>query len=110
MSCIAGNDRNEPRPYGFGHPINGQLQFALNHFVHFFLWMEVLVNRRASFKIVVRESHTRRVEVAPIPARQAFGDFQFADVNNWHEQPARLANMLAIILIALSRVRDYKEP
>lgn len=84
MAGVARNDGGETRPYDLGLPINGQLQFALNHFVHFFFWMEMFVNRCAALKVVMREGHTRRVEVPPIPAGQPFGDIQFADVNNGH--------------------------
>jgi hypothetical protein len=49
------------------HSVYGDLEFALDHLVNFFLRMEVLVNGGAAREIVMRKRHTRRVKIAFMP-------------------------------------------
>src|SRR6185437_7110952 len=65
MADTGGHDGHEPRTDDLRHAVNRQLKLALDHFIIFFLGMEMLVNRRAAHEIVVREGHARRVEIGP---------------------------------------------
>ena len=44
MADATWHDRYHARPGDLGHAVDGQLELTLDHFVDFFLRMEVLVN------------------------------------------------------------------
>jgi hypothetical protein len=46
--------------------------------------MEVLVNGRSLFKVVVRERHVLGMEIASVPAGQALPDREFVGVQKGH--------------------------
>ena len=74
MANITWYDPDRTRSGDLRHAVYGQLEFALDHLIYFFLRMEVLMNGRAPHKIVVREGHARRVEIASMPTGQALND------------------------------------
>jgi hypothetical protein len=57
---------------------------AFDKFIDLFLWVEMFVNGRAAFEIVVGEGHAGRVKVASVPSRQTFNDFECARIYEWH--------------------------
>src|ERR1700677_1793084 len=80
-----------------GFAVDGHFQLAFGYFVNFFLRMEVFVNGRAAFEVVMREGHVRGMEIAAEPAGQAFDYFQAAGVNKSHKR------LLGIILARVVR-------
>ena len=84
MARITGHNRDQAGSGDLCRAVNRHLQLSLNYFVNLFLGMEVLVNRRAALEVVMREGHVRGVEIASVPPRKAFGDFQTVDVNEGH--------------------------
>src|SRR5208282_1143614 len=84
MARITGHDGHQTRAGNLRYAVDGHLQLALDHLVDLFLRMEVLVNCRAPLEVVMRKRHARRVEIASIPAGQAFGDRKAAGVDKRH--------------------------
>jgi len=84
MAHITRNDGDQTRSGDLSRAVDGHLKLAFDHLVNFFLRMEVLVNGRATGEVVMRERHARRLEIPPIPARQALNDIQAAGVNKGH--------------------------
>src|ERR1051326_1995803 len=68
----ARNNRHHARPRDLRLAVNRDLQFALDYLVNLFLGMIMLVDRGAAHKLIMRECHVLRMEIAPLPARQAF--------------------------------------
>src|SRR3981081_3275833 len=68
---------------------DSELQFAFDHFVHFFLRMAMLMDRGSCVEFIMREGHVGRIEVAASPARQPFDCRQFAGIDEWHTPPPR---------------------
>src|SRR5260370_37677808 len=87
VANIARYDRHPTCPGDLGHAIDGYLELALEHFIYFFLRMEVLMNGRPQSKIVVRECHARRVKIAPMPAGQALNNTEGTGVDERHAEP-----------------------
>src|SRR4029077_7277365 len=67
-----------------GNAVDGYLELALDHLIYFFLRMEVLMNGRATHKIIVRECHARRVEIASVPTGQALNDAKAGSIDKRH--------------------------
>jgi hypothetical protein len=84
MAGATRHDGDHPRSRDLSHTVDGHLKLAIDHFIHFFLRMEMFVNGRAAHEVVMRECHARRVEIAPIPTRQALYDREAANVHKWH--------------------------
>jgi hypothetical protein len=66
------------------------LEFALDHFIDFFLRMEVLVNRRTAGKVVMGECHVLRVEISTVPTRQSLDDWKAACIQKGHGSPVNM--------------------
>ena len=71
------------------HAVDGQFQFALDHLVNLFLRMKVFMNGRATLEVVMREGHIRRVEIAPIPARQPLDHGKIVCIDKGHPRILR---------------------
>ena len=84
MAYTSRHDRDHASSGDLCHPIDGHLKLTLDHFVDFFLRMEMLVNKRAAHEIVMRESHAWGVKMASIPTRQALYNAEAADVHKRH--------------------------
>jgi hypothetical protein len=84
MERITRHDRDQARARDLSYTLDDYLELALDHFVNFFLRMEVLVNSCATFEVIMRERHARRVEVTSIPAGQAFDGFEAVRVDERH--------------------------
>ncbi len=52
MADTRRHNRDQPRTGDLSHAVDGHLKLALDHFVDFFLKMEMLVNGRATHEIV----------------------------------------------------------
>lgn len=59
MASIRRHDRDHARSHDLHYTIDGHLEFAVDHFIHFFFRMEVLVDRRSASEVIVRECHVR---------------------------------------------------
>ena len=81
---FAGHNCDQARAGDPRHAVDGDLEFALDHFIDFFLRMEVFVDGRTALEVVVCEGHARRVKIASGPARQAFYRIEAAGVDERH--------------------------
>jgi hypothetical protein len=63
---------------------DGDLEFAFDHVVDFFLTMGMFVDRRTTLEVVMCKGHVRRVEVASMPARQPLDNIEAVDLNKSH--------------------------
>src|ERR1700739_4121057 len=84
MADASRHDGDHSRSGDLDDAVDGHLKLALGYLVDFFLRMEMLVDGCATSEIEVREGHAGRVEVASMPARQALGDAEAADVHKGH--------------------------
>src|ERR1700730_13055746 len=89
MADITRYDCNQARSGDLGKAVDGYFEFALDHFINFFLRMEVLVNRRPARKIVVRERHVLRVEISSVPVWRALNHRKAACFQKWHKRPCQ---------------------
>jgi len=89
MADIGRHDRNQAVAGDLGYAADGYFEFAFDDFVDFFFGMEVFVNGRAAFEVVVREGHFGRVEIASVPARQALDHIESGDVDKGHKIVSR---------------------
>ena len=67
MAGSAWHDRDQARPDELCYSVDGHLELAFDHFVDFFLRMEILVNGCAAREVLVGECHVGGVEIAPEP-------------------------------------------
>ena len=88
MRDIAWDDRNLARAGDLGHTVDRHLKFSLDHLIHFFLRMVVLVDGCVALELVVSERHAWRMEISSIPAGQALYDIKSAGVNERHTDDA----------------------
>src|SRR5215510_434814 len=84
MRNTAGHDCHHVGFDNPGHAINGDFKLALDHFIDLFLRMKMFMDGSASHKIVVREGHAGRMEIASMPARQTLNCTETADIHKWH--------------------------
>src|SRR5579864_973651 len=89
MADASRDDGHEPRTDNLRDTVDRHFKFSVDHFVDFFLRMEMLVNRCAAREIVMRERHAGRVEIASMPTRQPLDNAQLADIHNRHENFSR---------------------
>jgi hypothetical protein len=68
-----------------GRTVDGHFELTLDDLVDFFLRMEVLVNGRAAYEIVVRKRHALRMEIPSVPARQTLNDIEAVGINKGHK-------------------------
>jgi hypothetical protein len=97
VAGVARNDRNDTRSHDVRESVHLHLELTGNDLVHFFLGMEVLVDRRSRCEFVIGESHGRRVEEAAPPARQALDNLEAGRIQKRHQtslahNPRRDAN------------------
>src|ERR1700738_2423322 len=90
MADVCWHDRNQTRSGDPGHAVDGYLEFALDHFIDFFLRMEVLVNRRTARKVVVRECHVLRMEISSVPTRQALNNGKAVCIQKRHSSLVKI--------------------
>lgn len=84
MTHIAGDDGYHARGDNLGFAVDGYFHLSLDHFINFFLRMEVLVNGGAASEFIMRERHAWRVKIAAMPSPQALDDFEIAGVDERH--------------------------
>src|SRR4029453_17208868 len=84
VARVARHDRYDARSHDLRDGVHSNFELARDDFVHFLLWVEVLVDRRTGLELVVGKRHRRREEEAALPARQALDDFETARVQERH--------------------------
>ena len=65
------------------YAINGQFEFTFDDLVDFLLRVEMFMNGRTAFEVVVGKCHAGRMKIASVPARQTLNDFEGAGINKW---------------------------
>lgn len=69
VAHIAWHNPHHARSSNLLGSVDGQFEFTFNDLVDFFLRVEMLVDRRTAFEVVVGERHARRMKIATVPAR-----------------------------------------
>src|SRR5215472_17189199 len=67
MADIARHDPHYTRSSNLLDAVDGQFEFAFDNFVDFFLRMEMFMNGRTAFEVVMGERHASGVKVASVP-------------------------------------------
>jgi len=86
------HDGNQPRASNLCNTVDRHLKFPLDHFVNLFLRMEMLVDRRAAYEVIMCERHTGRVKIAPVPTGQALNDTKASGIYERHKKELRPGN------------------
>src|SRR5580704_9338623 len=98
MTAVRGHNGNNARLRNLTSALDRDFDFSLDDFVDFFLGMEVLVNRRAGYEVIVCKGHARRVEIPPLPPGKPFDDLKFTGIYKRHgisSVPSRLTQIHA---------------
>src|SRR6266851_5309825 len=87
MGRVGRNYRDETRTGQQHVGADRNFELALDHVPDLFICMRMLMDPRSRLEHEVSECHVLAVEAAPLPTREAFGDFQITRVNKRHALP-----------------------